>query len=179
MITEFEGKTPQVHETAFVHPRATVIGDVEIGKHSSVWPGAVVRADFGKVRIGDYTCVQDNTVIHPADSYTEEGPKYIPVEIGDRVIVGHRSLVHGAKIEDECIVGGGAIVFNEAIVKKNSLVGMGAVVLKETEVQPRTIVVGIPARPLRKLNDSEIERIRIQAENYAELASRYREAGSE
>ncbi|MBS3815765.1 MAG: gamma carbonic anhydrase family protein [Hadesarchaea archaeon] len=179
MLLEFEGKAPQVHDTAFIHPQATVIGDVKIGKHSSVWPGAVIRADFDKIRIGDYTCVQDNAVIHPADAYTSEGSEYIPVEIGDYVVVGHRALVHGAKIENECVVGGGSVVFNGATVKKHSLVGLGAVVLGETEVTPGTIVVGIPARPLRKLNEDEIARFKTQAENYADLAKRHKEAISE
>jgi carbonic anhydrase/acetyltransferase-like protein (isoleucine patch superfamily) len=179
MIEEFGGKRPKVHPTAFVHPSAVVIGDVTIGDHSSVWPGAVVRADFGKVEIGSYTCIQDNTVVHPADAYTEGKPEYIPVKIGSHVIVGHRALVHGATVSDNCIIGGGSIVFNRAKVSENSLVGMGAVVLTDTEVPPRTIVVGIPARPLRKLKEDEIERIRVQAENYAELAEQYRKAGSE
>lgn len=178
MIEGFEGKRPKVHPTAFVHPSAAVIGDVTIGEHSSIWPGAVVRGDFGKVEIGSYTCIQDNTVVHPADVYTRGEPEYIPVKIGNHVIVGHRALVHGATISDNCIIGGGSIVFNGAKVSENSLVGMGAVVLKNTEVLPRTIVVGIPARPLRKLRDEEIGRIRVQAENYAKLAERYKKAES-
>jgi carbonic anhydrase/acetyltransferase-like protein (isoleucine patch superfamily) len=174
MILAFGGKKPRIHRTAFVHPAATVIGDVVIGEYSSVWPGAVVRGDFASVRVGRYTCIQDNAVVHPADLYENKKPRYLPVEIGDYVIVGHTTVLHGCTVEDNSIVGGGAFVFNGARVRKGSLVGMGAVVLRDVEVPPRTIVVGIPARPLRALTDKELGRIRVQAENYAKLAQQYK-----
>ncbi len=175
MIYEFEGEKPRIHETAFVHPEATIIGNVKIGPHSSVWPGAVIRGDFARVEIGSYTCVLDNAVLHPADIYHEDSIEYIPVEVGDYIIVGHRALIHGAKINDDCIVGAGSIVFNEAEVKKNSIVGMGAVVLENEEVPSRKIVVGIPARILRDLEEKDVEQIRKRAENFADLARRYNE----
>lgn len=174
MLSGFEGKSPEIHKTAFVHPQAMVIGDVRIGKHSSVWPGAVLRGDFAKIEIGKYTCIQDNAVIHPADVYDENGPKFVPVEIGNYVIVGHRALIHGATIEDECLIGGGAIVFDKSRIKKNAMVGMGGLVIRGTEVPSGTIVVGIPARPLREMDESEIKRIQIQAENHAKLAERHK-----
>ncbi len=174
MLVEFGGKRPRIHKTAFVHPTATVIGDVTIGAHSSVWPGAVVRADFESVRINRYTCIQDNAVVHSGDTYEGKKARYFPVKIGNYVIVGHNALLHGCTVEDNCIVGGGSIVFNGARVRKGSLVGLGAVVPHNVEVLPQTIVVGIPARPLRALTDDEFKRIRKQAENYAKLAKRYR-----
>jgi len=174
MLAKFRGKRPRVHGTAFVHPGATVIGDVTIGAHSSVWPGAVVRGDFADIKIGRYTCVQDNAVIHPADVYHGKKARYLPVRIGNYVIVGHNTLLHGCTIEDNCVVGGGAIVFNGVTVREGSLIGMGAVVLGGVEVPSHTIVVGIPARPLRALRDEEFKRIRVQAENYAGLARRYK-----
>lgn len=174
MIESFGGKSPQIHDSAFVHPEATIIGDVEIGPNSSVWPGAVVRGDMEKVEIGESTCIQDNAVIHPSDSYTDEGQVYEPVEIGDFVVVGHQAVVHGSRIHDECIIGASSIVFNRAEVNEKSLVGMGAVVLDDMEVPSGKIVVGIPARPLRSLEDEEKKNIRLQAENYADLASEYK-----
>ena len=173
MISAFRGKRPRVASSAFIHPAATVIGDVVIGEHSSVWPGAVVRGDFAKVEIGDYVCVQDNAVIHPADVYNK-GARYLPVKVGNRVVVGHNSLLHGCTVEDNCIVGAGSIVFNGAKIRSGTLVGMGAVVLANVEVPSRTIVVGIPARPLRRMLSSEFERIRVQVENYAKLAQKYK-----
>lgn len=173
MIAEFQGKKPRIHKTAFVHPSATVIGDVVIGEHSSVWPGAVIRGDFGRIRIGRYTCVQDNAVVHAGDTYIQKKPTYYPAKIGNHIIIGHHALVHGCTVEDQCIVGGGSVVFNGAIVRKGSMVGLGAVVLRDVEVPQRTIVVGIPARPLRAVTDEEFKRIKIQAENYAKLAKSY------
>ncbi len=168
MLVEFEGKRPKVHKTAFIHPRAMVIGNVSIGEHSSVWPGAVIRGDFAKVEIGRYTCIQDNAVVHADVNET--------VKIGDHVVVGHQALVHGATISDNSLVGAGAIVFSGVKVGEGALVGMGAVVLKGVEVPPRTVVVGIPARPLRKLKKEETKYIRVQVERYDKLAERYKKA---
>lgn len=174
MLVEFGGKRPRIHKTAFVHPTATVIGDVTIGAHSSVWPGAVVRGDFESIRINRYTCIQDNAVVHSGELYEGKEVRYLPVKIGNYVVVGHNALLHGCTVEDNSLVGGGSIVFNGARVRKGSLVGLGAVVPHDVEVPPQTIVVGIPARPLRALTDEEFKRIRKQAEDYAKLAKRYR-----
>ena len=176
MLAEFEGKKPRVHKTAFLHPTATLIGDVRIGEHSSVWPGAIIRGDFSSVSIGRYTSVQDNAVIHPSDVYEGKAARYLPVKIGNHVVIGHGSLLHGCTVADNCIVGAGSIVFNGAKVKEGSLIGMGAVVLANVEVPPHTVVVGIPARPLRMMTDAEFKRIRTQTENYAKLAQRYKKA---
>jgi carbonic anhydrase/acetyltransferase-like protein (isoleucine patch superfamily) len=173
MIQAFNGKKPRIHKTVFVHPSATIIGDVIIGQNSSVWPGAVIRGDFGSVRIGKYTCVQDNAVIHAGDDYDGK-PAYASVKIGNHVIVGHHALVHGALVEDQTVIGGGATVFNHARVRKGALVGLGAVVLRDVDVPEKTIMVGIPARPLRPLTPKEFHNIKTQAINYAKLAKRYR-----
>jgi len=172
VIYEFKGKKPRIPKTAFVHPAATVIGDVVLGEHSSIWPGAVVRGDFGPVRIGKYTCVQDNAVIHAGDVYNGK-LAYASVNIGDHVVIGHHALIHGATVEGQCVVGGGSIVFNRARVRRGALVGLGAVVLADAEVPAKTIVVGIPARPLRSLTEQEFKNIKEQAENYAKLAKAY------
>lgn len=173
MIESFKGKRPRIHKTVFVHPSSTIIGDVVIGKHSSVWPGVVIRADFTKVRIGRYTNVQDNAVIHSGDMYEDKRPKYYSTKIGNYVIIGHQALVHGATIEDQCIIGGSSIVFNGARIRKGSMVGLGAAVLRDFEVPPRTAVVGIPARPLRTINNDEFRNIKMQAINYSKLAQDY------
>ena len=174
MLLEFKGKKPRIHKTAFVHPAATVIGEVTMGEYSSVWPSAVVRGDFAGIKIGRYVCIQDNAVVHSADIYREKGVKYLPVKIGDYVIVGHNALLHGCTVEDNCIIGGGSVIFDGARVRKGSLVGLGAVVLEGVEVPPRTIVVGIPARPLRELTNEELKRTIEHARNYAKLAKKYR-----
>jgi len=175
MIHEFEGKKPRIDEKAFVHPEATIIGDVKIGPHSSVWPGAVVRGDFEEIDIGSYTCVLDNAVIHPADICHEDDIEYVPVKMGDHIVVGHGALVRGATINDECVIGAGSIVYNNAEMMENSMVGMGAVVLENETVSSREIVVGIPARKLRDLEGEDVKHIKQRAENFADLADRYRE----
>lgn len=173
MLAEFRGKKPRIHKTAFVHPSATLIGDVVIGAHSSVWPGAVLRGDFAGIRTGRYVCIQDNAVLHPGDIYDGKRVRYIPVKIGDYVVIGHNALLHGCTVESNCMVGGGSMIFDGARVRKGSLVGLGAVVLQGGEVRPRTVVVGIPARTLRTLVDGELKSIRAQAMNYAKLAGEY------
>lgn len=178
MIEAFRGKKPRIHKTAFVHPSATIIGDVFIGKHASVWPGAVIRADFASVRIGNYTNVQDNAVIHSGDIYWGKKPEYIPTKIGNYVIIGHHALVHGATVENQCLIGAGSAVFNRARVKRGAMIGIGAVVLRDVEVPPHTVVVGIPARPLRTITDQEFKQIKTQAINYSKLAEEYLKAGS-
>jgi carbonic anhydrase/acetyltransferase-like protein (isoleucine patch superfamily) len=178
MIEAFRGKKPRIHKTAFVHPSAVVIGDVVIGKHSSVWPGAVIRGDFAKVSIGSYTNIQDNAVIHSGDIYSDGKPEYFPTKIGSYVIIGHHALVHGAIVENQCIIGASSLVFNRARIRKGSMVGLGAAVLRDVEVPPRTVVVGIPARPLRTITDEEFKKIKAQAINYAKLAEEYLKAES-
>ena len=178
MIESFRGKRPRIHKTVFVHPSSTIIGDVVIGKHSSVWPGAVIRADFTQVRIGRYSNVQDNAVIHSGDVYEDKRPKYYSTKIGNYVIIGHQALVHGATIEDQCIIGGSSIVFNGARIRKGSMVGLGAAVLRDFEVPPRTAVVGIPARPLRTITNDEFRHMKVQAINYSKLADVYLKEGS-
>ena len=173
MIQGFGKKKPRIHPTAMIHPSAVIIGDVEIGAHSSVWPGAVLRGDFGKITIGRYTCIQDNAVVHVGDIYDGK-PRYASVKIGNYVIVGHQALIHGATIEDQTVIGGGATVFNRARIRRGAIVGLGAVVLRDTEIPPKTIVVGVPARPLRALTPREYKNIKTQALNYAKLAERYR-----
>ncbi len=178
MIESFRGKRPRIHKTVFVHPSATIIGDVAIGKHSSIWPGAVIRADFAPIKIGRYTSIQDNAVLHSGDVYDEKKPKYYPTKVGNYVVVGHQALVHGATIEDQCLIGGHSIVFNGARIRKGSMVGLGAAVLRDFYVPPRTTVVGIPARPLRTITNDEFRLIKTQAINYSKLADEFIKAGS-
>lgn len=175
MICDFGGEGPRIHDSAFVHPEATIIGDVEIGPYSSVWPGAVIRGDLESIKIGEATCIKDNAVIHPADVFRDNEIDYIPVEVGDYNIIGHLALVNGGKVNDECLIGAGSIVFSEAEVKDNSILGMGGVILEGEEVPPGKIMVGIPARELRDLKKKEMKQIRKRAENYVELAREYKE----
>ncbi len=168
MIRAFQGKLPRVHETAFVAETADVIGDVEIGEHSSVWFQTVIRGDVNHIRIGHYTNIQDGTVIH-ADSGGH------PVEIGDHVTVGHAVRLHGARIGSHCLVGIGAIVLNGVVMEDESIVAAGSVVSPGTRIPRRTLMMGSPARPKRQLTETDLAVIHRPTNNYVRLAGQYRE----
>jgi carbonic anhydrase/acetyltransferase-like protein (isoleucine patch superfamily) len=166
MMLEFAGKKPKIHPSAFVAPNAVIIGDVEVGEHSSVWFGAVLRGDMGRIKVGKFCSVQDNCVLHD-----EKGGETV---LGDYVTVGHGAVVHGGKVGDRCMIGANSSVFNGAVIGEGSTVGTGAVVPVGKKVEPRSVVAGVPAKLLRKAKDEEWEGNRKHAENYAELAAKYK-----
>jgi carbonic anhydrase/acetyltransferase-like protein (isoleucine patch superfamily) len=168
-LVEFNGKRPKVHLTGFVAPTATIIGDVEIGEKSSVWYGAVIRADFAPVRIGRCTAVEDNCVIHGGRETT----------IGDEVLIGHAAVVHGCRIGNGAIIGSGATVFTGAEIGEYAVVAMGAVVLENMKVEPKTLVAGIPAKKMRQLNENEIQALTVGSKIYSDLAQKYKQQNLE
>ena len=136
MIRSLDGKMPKVHPTAFVSEFAYVVGDVEIGEGSSIWPGAVVRADSGKITIGKQTCIQDNSVVHgDAD-----------VTIGDNVVIGHRALCHAKVVGDRVLVGNGATVNDGVVIGEDSLLASGTMVIDNMNIPARSLAVGVPGR---------------------------------
>jgi carbonic anhydrase/acetyltransferase-like protein (isoleucine patch superfamily) len=137
-IYEFDGKRPSIHPSAFVHPDATVIGDVTVGAESTVWPGAVIRGDFGAIRIGARTSVQDGCVIHVR---AED-----PTTIGDGCVLGHNSHLEGCTIGDGTLIGSGAVVLPEARIGRYALVGAGAVIAPKTIVPDYARALGVPAK---------------------------------
>lgn len=141
-----------IHTTAFIHPHAHVFGDVTLGARVSVWPTAVIRGDTDTITIGDDSNVQDGTVIH-----ADHG---VPTTIGKRVAIGHRAIVHGSTIDDDCLIGMGAILLNGVHVGTGSLVGAGAVCREHMNIPPNSLVLGVPARVLRPTTDAERERIK-------------------
>lgn len=156
---------PVVHDTAFVHPDATVIGDVTIGAESSVWPSAVLRGDHGTITIGSRTSIQDGSVVHA-------GPHF-PTVVGNGCVVGHIVHLEGCTVEDDALIGSGAVVLHYVVVGKGALVGAGAVVPNGTHVPPGALAVGVPARI--KPDASHVELIRISAEEYVKNCRRYRQ----
>ncbi|MHA7190210.1 gamma carbonic anhydrase family protein [Arthrobacter sp. MDT2-16] len=169
-LIPFRGNTPRVDETVFVAATATLIGDVVLGGHSSVFYGATVRADTTPIRVGEGTNLQDNVVVHADPGY--------PAVIGDRVSVGHGAVVHGCTIEDDCLIGMSATVMNGAVIGTGSLVAAGAVVLEGTVVPPRSLVAGVPAKVRRELTDDEVEGVKANAEQYRSLAQEHRAAST-
>ena len=150
----------------FIHPLAFVCGDVTLGAGASVWPFAVLRGDNARIVVGDGSNVQDGAVLH-----ADPG---LPCLLGAHVSVGHRALVHGATVEDEVLVGMGALVLNGAVLGTGSLVGAGAVVREGMVVPPRSLLVGVPARIVRATTDDELARVRRTAGSYLRLQARHR-----
>ena len=155
-----------IHPTAFIHPQAFVCGSVTLGAHASVWPTAVVRGDTAPIVIGEETNVQDGTVVH-----VDHG---VPCTIGARVAIGHRAIVHGATVEDECLIAMGAILLNRVHVGAGSIVGAGAVCPEGMRVPPDSLVLGVPGRVVRETTAEERERIRRTVASYRALQEEHR-----
>ncbi len=170
-VLPYRGKTPKIHEDAIVSPLATIIGDVEISEDSSVFPGAVIRGDIAGIRIGRCTNIQENVVIHGGDVYEGGSLKeHLPVEIGDCVTLAHGSAVHGSKIEDVSMIGISAIIFDASIVGEGSIVGLNSAVLENTRIPKRSLVVGIPAKVIKTVDDTTYSRLKKHALWYHQLA---------
>jgi carbonic anhydrase/acetyltransferase-like protein (isoleucine patch superfamily) len=156
---------PQIPEDCFIAPNATVVGDVIMGKDCSVWFNAVVRGDVNSIRIGNKVNIQDGACIH----CTYEKTKTV---IGDNVSIGHNAIVHGCTVEDNVLIGMGAIVMDNARIGSNSIIAAGSVVLENTEVPPGTIFAGVPAKKVKNISQDllkgEVERI---ANNYLMYSS--------
>ena len=155
-----------IHPTAFIHPAAFVCGDVTLGPRASVWPGAVIRADSAPITIGESSNVQDGVVIH-----VDPG---LPCTIGARVAIGHRAIVHGATVEDDCLIAMGAIVLNRVVVGRGSLVGAGAVCSEGMVIPPNSLVLGVPGRIVRSADETLRTRGASAVAAYLELAERHR-----
>ncbi len=165
-ILAYRGTLPRIADNVFVAPGAWVIGDVVIGDRSSVWFNTVVRGDVNFIRIGSDTCVQDNCTLHVTRR------KY-PLQIGDRVVIGHKAMVHGCTIEDECMIGIGAIILDGAKVGAGSIIASGALLPPGFEAPPGSVLMGTPAKVKRSITDSDRELIRSSWSGYAELAAEY------
>jgi len=155
-----------IHPTAFVAPTAVVLGDVTLGPHSSVWYTAVLRGDMAPIVVGEGSNVQDGTIVH-----VDEGK---PALIGARVGIGHRAVIHGCVIEDDCLIGMGSVLLNGVRVGTGSVVAAGAVVPEGLEVPPGSVVMGVPARVVRAVDDALRARIRGTWEHYVAEAARHR-----
>ena len=147
MIRAFNGKTPKIAATAFVSEFAYVVGDVEIGEKSGVWPGAVIRGDFGSIRIGQNSHIEDNAVVHAWKSLT----------IGDNVTVGHSAVVHCQRIGDNVLVGNNATVLDDTEIGDFCIIGANSMVRAAQKIPDRSFVVGVPAKIKAEFSPAEIE----------------------
>ena len=166
MIEDFQGIMPVIGDRVYVASSASVIGDVKLGDRSSVWHGAVVRGDVWKIRIGDLSNIQDMSVCH----VTTGGPD---LSIGSRVTVGHGAILHSCTIEDDCLIGMGAVILDGAKICEGSVVAAGSVVLEGVEIPPRSLVAGVPAAVKREVDEETVRSIRERAEEYHQLALSY------
>jgi carbonic anhydrase/acetyltransferase-like protein (isoleucine patch superfamily) len=155
-----------IHETAFIHESATVLGNVALGARSSVWPGAVLRGDTDRIEIGDDSNVQDGAVLH-----CDEG---IPCIVGKRVTIGHRAVVHGAIVEDGALIGIGAVVLNGARIGSGALIGAGAVVAEGAVIPPNSLVLGVPGKVKGELSAEQRARVANGHKAYVALAARHK-----
>jgi carbonic anhydrase/acetyltransferase-like protein (isoleucine patch superfamily) len=168
-IEAFGDLVPRVHPEAWVHPSASLLADVQLGPRVSVWPGVVLRGDQGGIVIGADTNLQDLTVAHATGGIST-------VRIGARVTVGHRAILHGCVVEDDCLVGMGSILLDNCHVEPWCLIGAGTVVPPGMRIPTGSLVLGSPARVVRPLRDKDREGIRTGCRTYLELAAKYRDA---
>ncbi|MEU9409303.1 gamma carbonic anhydrase family protein [Streptomyces sp. NPDC048281] len=166
LIVGIGGREPKIEDGVFVAPTASVIGDVTLRAGASVWYGAVVRGDVEKITVGAQANVQDNVTLHADPGF--------PVSIGERVSIGHNAVVHGATVEDDCLIGMGATVLNGAVIGAGSLVAAQALVPQGMVVPPGSLVAGVPAKVRRELSREEREGVTLNGTFYAELAVAHR-----
>ncbi len=164
-VYEFEGRRPRIGKNAYVHPSADIIGLVTLGDDCYVAPGARIRGDYGEILIGRGTSIEENCVIHAR-------PDQI-TRIGDYVTVGHGSIIHSATVHDYVVVGMGAIISDWAVVGEWAAIGEGAVVTQNTEIPPRKVAVGVPAKIIGDINEEWKEQWRDYKPVYVDLARRY------
>jgi carbonic anhydrase/acetyltransferase-like protein (isoleucine patch superfamily) len=166
LIAGIGGRDPKVDQGAFVAPTSAVIGDVTLHAGASVWYGAVLRGDVERITVGASSNVQDNCTVHADPGF--------PVTVGERVSIGHNAVVHGATVEDDCLIGMGATVLNGAMIGAGSLVAAQALVPQGMRVPPGSLVAGVPAKVRRELTAEEREGITLNGTMYADLARAHR-----
>ncbi|MGO8945941.1 MAG: gamma carbonic anhydrase family protein [Syntrophobacteraceae bacterium] len=165
-ILSYKDILPRIAQDVFIAQGARVIGDVVIGERSSIWFNTVVRGDVHYIRIGSCTNVQDNSVLHPTGHL-------FPMNIGDRVLIGHNAVLHGCTIEDDCFIGIGSIILDGCKVGKGSVIAAGSLLAPGFAVPPGSLVMGSPARIKRRTGDTERAMIEHGWPHYAELAAEY------
>ena len=167
MIRELDGKAPRIHPTAFISEGAYLVGDIEIGAFSSIWPGTIIRADSHKIVIGAYVDIQDNCVLHTdSDAY-----------YGDYVTLGHHVMCHAKTVATHCLLGNGTSVNNDAEIGEYSIIASGSVVLDRVQIPPHSFVTGAPAEVRRQTEERHHQMIRRTAEAYAANGQRFKQAG--
>lgn len=169
MIEALDGLVPQIDPTAWVHPSAVVIGEVELGPGVSIWPTAVLRGDMGLIRFGAGSNLQDGACCHNTSGRSQ-------TLVGERVTVGHRAVLHGCIVEDDCLIGMGAIVMDNAVIGAGSFIGAGSLIAPGKVIPPGSFVMGLPARVVRTVGERETRAIAYSWAHYRETVDRYRKS---
>ncbi len=167
MIKPFNGKSPRIAPSAFIAQTACIIGDVEIGEESGVWPGVVIRGDFASIKIGNQTIIEDNCVVHCG----------APMEIGDNVIVGHSVVLHGKRIGHHTLIGNNATVLDHSEIGNFCVIAAGCLVSPRLVVPDRSLVVGVPGKIQGPVREGVMKRLEAGNRSYLALFQQYREAG--
>ena len=167
MIKAFNGKEPKIHQTAYVSQTATIIGDVEIGEESGVWPGTVIRGDFASIKIGRQSIIEDNCVVHCG----------APMEIGHNVIVGHSVVLHGKKIGNNSLIGSHATVLDNSEIGDYCVIGAGCVVSPGMKIPDHSYVLGVPGRIQGEVKSGFMKRLEAGNKSYLAFFDEYRKAG--
>lgn len=168
LVLPFRGATPELGEGAFIAPGATAIGRVKLGRRASLWFGTVARGDIAPIEIGEDTNIQDLTLMHVGDKF--------PCIVGARCVVGHRAILHGCRIEDEVLIGMGAILLNGSVIGAGSVVAAGALIPEGKVIPPRSVVMGAPGKIVKEAADEQVKSTLHFAEKYAKLAGEYLES---
>lgn len=166
-IESFGDHHPQIHPEAFVHASAVVIGQVQLGSESSVWPNVTMRGDDGIISVGDQSSIQDGTVVHMTEGRSV-------THVGNRVTVGHGVILHGCTVEDDCIIGMGSIILDNAVVERGAVVGAGALVPPGKRVPAGSVVVGNPFKLLRECTAEDKTFIEFSWKEYVQRTRQYR-----
>jgi carbonic anhydrase/acetyltransferase-like protein (isoleucine patch superfamily) len=175
MIINYKDLTPKIGENSWIAPSADVIGDVTIGEDCSIWFGTVIRGDVHKIVIGDRVSVQDLSMVHVTHYKREDKSDGNPTIIGDDVTIGHRVMLHGCEIKKACLIGMSATILDGAIIGEESIVGAGSLVTKNKIFPPRSLIMGTPARVVRELTDDEINELYASSKRYVSFKNNYQE----
>ena len=166
-IYQLDEHSPEIHPTAYIADSATLIGKVRLGESVSVWFGATIRGDNDRIDVGDFSNIQEGTVLHTDQGY--------PLHIGKGVTVGHQAMLHGCTIGDGSLVGIQAVILNGAKIGRNCLVGAGALVTEGKEFPDNSLIIGSPAKAVRTLTDEQLAALRESAQMYVDRARNYRQ----
>jgi carbonic anhydrase/acetyltransferase-like protein (isoleucine patch superfamily) len=167
MIKSFEGKSPKIAPSALIHDSCLILGDVEIGEGSSVWPGAVIRGDVARIKIGDNVHIQDNSVVH-----TEFGS-----ELGNNIVIGHSVVVHVSKLGNNCMVGNNSTLLDNSEIGDWCMIAAGSVIPPETKFPDKSLIMGTPAKRKSEISEKHLEQIQYSVEWYAKMVQRYKNSG--